>query len=511
MRKNLAVAGGVVLLVVATLLVPARASDIGADEPENPGVTVVAVIDSQFNPYHYDFLGSQHPWNLDADPTNDIDFTADPAGYIEGFPGATPLPLTLPTTPDQDISRVPPQDQAVWEQLRQSTADDVKLYRFPGTKVVGAAWLDHSPYQGNNEGHGTRAAAVAAGNLHGTCPECVFVLIAGKDEAVKWAASQPWIDVVTNSWAFGFTPAQLATHSRARAPIEATRAAVEAGQTIAVASLNQGFWESDRANSPLPEPSYLTGDQGPDWMVTVGSISADTEQTFTAAGKPVDISSYGEGYPSSGGTTATGESLFNGTSNATPVVAGTIARVIQKGRELLHDKSEGHRDGVVASGHRFRCGRENPSCPLGDGVLLRAEAQATVFQNVLPSPPVIKPTHSRIPSTEYSYAYQGHGVVYGRMPSDKYANKQQRYLDEQKRFLDVLRGDATSRDRPPGEQNWMTVDSKCRQRLWGMWTGGYYHEGVEPSLHPVTDPLATTFNAWCSAMPKGAWDKAYYG
>jgi hypothetical protein len=31
--------------------------------------------------------------------------------------------------------------------------------------------------------------------------------------------------------------------------------------------------------------------------------------------------------------------------------------------------------------------------------------------------------------------------------------------------------------RPKGEQQWMIVDSFCRQHLWGSWNGGYYLDG----------------------------------
>ena len=45
------------------------------------------------------------------------------------------------------------------------------------------------------------------GNLHGTCPECLLVFInygdqAGAEAAIEWAESQPWIDLISNSYGF---------------------------------------------------------------------------------------------------------------------------------------------------------------------------------------------------------------------------------------------------------------------------------------------------------------------
>lgn len=68
----------------------------------------------------------------------------------------------------------------------------------------------------------------------------------------------------------------------------------------------------------------------------------------------------------------------------------------------------------------------------------------------------------------------------------------------------AARGDVAPYDRPAGERNWFTIDSKCRQRFWGTWSGGYY-TGDEPVLDRQADPLASTFDAWCSQLPEGAF------
>jgi hypothetical protein len=473
-------------------------------------VTVVAVVDGGFSPYHLDFRGSYHPFNQDADPSNDIDFTADPATYVSGMPATTPVNLTLPDAPDADVSGFyEGADKDEWAKIELSTPDDVKMYRFPGTKIIGAVNFretdtvgpgveisDPYPFYGDNDSHGTRSAAVAAGNLHGTCPECVFVLVNGTTpEALAWAASQPWIDVVTNSYGHSkvgdLVLSQVRDNIYFGSPVDATRAAVESGQTI-VFSAGNGF-----ANAfDVPMLTYWSSEKGPDWIVTVGAVDPRADQQYSGAGKPVDISSYGSLYPSTGGPTANGEGEHSGTSNAAPVTAGTFAAVIQHGRELLGDLTEGHHDGVVAEGDPVSCGGANQSCPLADGVLTRSEVQDVVFHNVLPSK--VGATADTVwPSSQYTYYYQGHGVIGGRMNT-------LRYQLEQQRFTDALVGAVADFPRPPGEHNWMVVDSKCRQTLWGSWNAGYYR-GVVPTLDPVADPIATRYNQACSAAPDQAF------
>lgn len=475
-----------------------REWDVAAEPaPAGPqGVTVVAVVDGGFNPYHYDFVGSQHPWNLDGDASNDIDFSADPATYISGYPGAQAINLTLPATPDADVAtRHTGVDAAAWSTFEaSSTVADAKMHWFPGTKVIGAVSFNGSGtrFWGGNDSHGTRSAASAAGNIHGTCAECVFVLVNGATtEALAWAASQPWIDVVTNSYGHNlvgqFAAGVVRDNIWLDAPVEETKAAVTDGQTI-VFSAGNGLVNA----FDVPMLTYWSSEKGPDWMVTVGAVDPRADQQYSGAGKPVDISSYGSSYPSTGGTTATGVGTHSGTSNAAPVTAGTIARVIQRGRTLLGDTTEGHAAGVVASGTPVACGSANPSCALADGVLTRAEAQQAVFHNVLPSK--VGVTADTVwPSTEHAYYYQGHGVIGGRMNG-------RRYVVEQQRFAAYLTGAVAAFARPAHEQTWMTVDSKCRQVIWGSWSGGYY-TGTTPALDPAQDPIASAFNEWCSRSP----------
>lgn len=244
----------------------------------------------------------------------------------------------------------------------------------------------------------------------------------------------------------------------------------------------------------VPMLTYWSSQKGPDWMVTVGAVDPNAKQTYSGAGKPVDISSIGSSYPASGGTTADGEGTHSGTSNAAPVTAGTFAKALQSAREALGDTSVGHTGGVVASGAPVACGDAVPDCVLGDGVLTRRELEDAIYASVLPSATDVA-FDTTWPSTPLGYYYQGHGVVVGRIDGDA------SYEAEWTRIADHLRGDAPPYPRPDGEENWFQVDSKCRQHIWGAWNGGLY-TGQAIALDPVEDPIATKVDAWCSTIPE---------
>lgn len=464
--------------------------------PEDRSVTVVAVVDDAFNPYHFDLLAHQHPWNRDATSDNDINLYADPSTYIEGYPGAQALPITIPTDPGHDVGDLYQEDAGLWDQMEGSTAKTSNLYWLPGTKIVGALNLsgaflaphDDEEQLEPNDAHGTRSAASAVGNWNGACPDCLVVLVEGfEPEALRWAATQPWIDVVSNS--YGHSAAPVARDNiYTGAPVETTRAASEAGQVI-VFSAGNGLANSFVA----PAHTYTSSEKGPDWMVTVGAVDPQSDDTYAGAGKPVDIASVGDDYPSTGGTTANGTGTHSGTSNAAPVVAGTFAQVLQRARELLGDTSAGHANGTVAQGDPVTCGLALETCALGDGALDRSELRDLVFHSVLPSPTEVSCCQTTLPTTQHAYYHQGHGVVHGILDG------RQVHRDQVSGMVAVATGDQAPPDRPTGETDWFVVDSKCRQALWGPWSGGYY-DGTEPALDPAEDPLAIAYDQICSKL-----------
>jgi hypothetical protein len=489
--------------------------------------TVVAVIEpvvaatttnpNGFSPYHLDFTGAQHPWNTDADPTNDIDFNADPSPWLPGYPGATPVQLTLPTSPTQDVSTLHDQDAAAWGSMQASTLDDVHLYRLTGTKIIGAAAFSFpsdsvvqldSPtiYSKDNlEAHGTKTSSVAAGNIHGTCADCVLVLLRGNAEAaLTWATKQPWIDVISNSYgaATGFPTSQPAAE-------QSLHDGVVDGQTVTWSAGNGAD-----GSSFAPDLDYFDYRPGSDWVVTVGGTTPGDDQP-DGSSKPADVAATDSGYPAAAGTTAGGTSAFAGTSNSSPVVAGTFAEALTKARMLLGDTVPGHANGVVAEGSPRPCDAGLASCPLDDGVLTRAELQKALFDSIYPSPPrydgvapagavntaaaVAHPVPPLSPAVS-----EGHGVIHGRLNAARYDAEVQGYVD-------ILRGGVAPGPRPPGEHAWLATDSMCRQRLWGTWDGGEYKPGdpapaFDPTADPTTAAATQAWWAWCSVLPADSGD-----
>lgn len=518
-------------LAVVTLNVGAAASftyeetiALGAIGPTtHHSPTVVAVIDVEgFSPYHNDFLAGHHPWG-DA-----IDFGLHPSTYVDGYPTTAPsLTLDLPETDGENVNTLRLKDAPTWATMKKSTADAPNMYWLPGTKVIGALNFSSTPFAGPNDSHATTSTASAVGNIHGTCPECLVVMINAGPGALEWATSQDWIDVVTNSyeqsWVGSVANAVLPVPGVLRDSLwwggedRLTKAATEKGQSVVWAAGN-GLVAGALQSPPQPT-TYVSSQRGPDWVVTVGGVLPDGQKA-SGAGKPVDISSVALNYPSTGGTTADGAGKHSGTSNATPVVAGTLAKVIQMGRDLLQDDDGRHADGVVGQGMPVKCapqsriapglhrleeekGGGQADCPLGDGILTRDEVEDTVFHNVLPWPMhdlqyeggplnggsgVLYP---RVPTTAVAFAYVGHGVVRGTSDPTRFAL-------EQLRFFDALQRRGAKLARPVGEEDWMIADSRCRQRLWGTWGGGYYHGQDWPTVE--THPAALGWDGWCSAF-----------
>jgi hypothetical protein len=508
--------------------------------------TVMAIIEpvttdqtfaTGFSPYHIDFLGRDHPWNTDANTTNDIDFNANPATYIPGYPAADALNLHLPVADTDAVSPLWTADAPVRNSMALSTATAVHPYWLPGTKVVAALRFGSAPFdpRPDNNGHATMASSVAAGNFHGTCAECLLVWISVATEtdetsALDWAAAQPWIDVISNSYerstavtaTSGTTTVTVGgkegLYLGSKTSSRTLKAVQDRGKIVAWAAGN-GADDS----FVTPTSAYWSSEKGPDWVVTVGAITPVNDQPLRG-GQPVDISAYGNQYPAAGGTTANTSTTFSGTSNATPVVAGTMAHMIQWARDATGDNLAHSDPQVVAQGRPIPCGAGVARCPLDDGKLTRTEVEQTLFNTVLPSPPRQLPqgttatapnpnptVGTNTPSTKISpdtalvdelrdlpavdsYITEGHGIVYGKYDSGRYAA-------EQRILQSALFGTAPLPARPPADPTWFVVDSKCRQKMWGTWGMGLY-TGKLPAFDSNVDQTAMAWNSVCDQIPQ---------
>lgn len=510
-----------VALVVALVaqLSPVSAGDVYAavQAKGSPGsarsagpadATVIAVIDNAFAPYHWDYLASKMPQAQDKDRANDLPLDRAPDTWLPGFPQASSfksyksLDLTLDEkSATTAIAALDAKDSKEWESVKQSTADEVNYYWMPGTKVIGALDFAGNKIHGDENAHGTGTTSVSVGNIHGTCPSCllVFLSYSGKksgEAAIEWAMSQPWIDAISNSYGFS-----LAYRERfySGSNVKLQRKATERGQTIFFSAGN------GQANAFLvPNTTLLSSQEGPDWIVTVGAVSPGSHASYTGHGKPADIASIGSRYPAAYGSPmvgGTGGGGFGGTSNATPVIAGTYANALYQARQDMKGPSRIQSGGVIAKGS-FRCGFAR-KCELGDGKLTAAELRTRLFEGAVHTEAGMTPAGvGSLPVlADEEFMNEGHGSYFAR----ETGKDRERDLEFLNRLYFPLTGVSKPPKRPEGERQWMIVDSYCRQHIWGPWDGGYYRDGKTelPQPDAAAWPLRTAYQSICPTLQPG--------
>ena len=385
--------------------------------------SVIAFVDSGINPYHRDFRAP--------------DFTHHPSKFIEGFPkNARPLRLSLGLADRKGYAAARKRDESKWARVKKD-----KLYWIPGTRIIGGYSTDDGGTSPDNpwverpildeNGHGTGVASVAAGQVFGSNPDALIVMVEGLGEAsLEWATAQRWIDVVSNSWG-----------NRANLPLgdpSSTRRATRRGQSVVFSAGNgatntnssTAFPEDGPVEDPCkcktPDSDVSATDpwSGPSWQLTIGAASPINGQAHWWHSIPVDVSSFGSKWRAAGawGVKTKIDKAdeqtrdFGGTSCAAPTTAGVLSSLILRARQLFNDRRGGQRPRqVVAAAQRgakrFRKG------PLADGKLTRTEAEALVVKTAFPveaDPEKITWDYAVRPTTDAYYTYQGYGVVYRR-------------------------------------------------------------------------------------------------
>lgn len=478
--------------------------DGGDSEPDNQiqdrngdGYVVVAVVDSGSNPYHFDFLGDFMPQHKDSDASNDIPLHQDPSLWLEGFPGADAFAsysrLDLTLTPDNGEAvpaELHAEDSDEWAKVQRSTADSVHYSYIPGTKAVG--WVTFGGGDGwAASSHGVGTSSVSVGNFHGSCPECLLVMVDGLGEqANRWVEEQDWIDAQTNSWGYaslGVVRDRIYTGS----DTEAQRAAVERGQGIFFSAGN-GLANTFTATNP----TLLSSQEGPDWIISVGAISP-TGTSYTGHGKPADVASLGSAYPSAGGATVSAESTFGGTSNATPVTAGMYAKALHEVRMAI-GSTRVQDNNTIASG-AAGCGEANPDCPLADGIITYVELRDALLEASQHTPEgysvgLVGGTELPVTSSveELTLMAEGAGSFLGLMEGSDV------YQAEVDRILSHLDGSRMP-DSEPDVKAWQHALSVCRQSIWGSWDLG--HATLLPGAGPDPAwPTRTFFEDGCPSL-----------
>jgi hypothetical protein len=512
------------LLALATVAALAPAPFLASGEAAAPkdgrgDATVIAVIDSAFSPYHWDFMASRMPQARNKDRSDDLPLTTSPDKWLPGFPSPRSfasyngLKLSLSMDPDAKPADLYAKDKAKWDAVKPSTDKDVNYYWLPGTKVVGA--LTFGPTEitrynptapiesagtihGATDQHGQGTASVSVGNQFGTCPECLLVFIQYSDpgsaeRAIDWAMKQPWIDAISNSYGFSSTVAGRDRVYNA-SNVELQRQASMRGQSIFFSAGN-GMENAFTA----PNNTLLSSQEGPDWIITVTATDPNGG-TYTGTGKPADVAGIGHSYPSSYEATSVsnkGRYGFGGTSNATPTIAGTYGRALYLARRAMPGASKTQSRGLIAKGS-YRCGSKRRNCELAGG-LTATELRFRLLQSAVSTGEGYTDgalgvtTTPRVSDTHW--AAEGHGTYAARLRGDA------AWQAEFKRLWGPLTGTAAAPKRPAGEREWFLVDSWCRQHIWGEWTGGYF--SGNPSKLPANDsahPTRTSYRNGCENL-----------
>lgn len=447
------------MMVAAAAVVAGGVTDAGARtpaaQPARVATTVVAIIESGVNVYHDEF---DRPA-----------LKAHPSSFLPGYPrNASALSLDLA---QRDYLTAVRADDADWRGLKPGA-----LRYVPGTNMVGLIWFPGSPLDKSQnvsvgsessdpprpvlddyQFHGTGVASVLAGKTLGSCPQCLFVLVHAddKEQGFAWAAAQPWIDIISNSWGGPLgvpTRATGGNPQRAAEPsAELTRRAVDAGKIVLFASGNGATGLGAVTPSPAQhDETYTSAYTGPPWILTVGAAKANGQPT-NWHDIPVDVIAQGEKRPAAPEESISGKSVFYGTSCATPVAAGAIGHALLQVRRAVRDHGTGARGGSLvkpAAGTRPRNG------PLSDGSLtwsevLDAARAVAAWREFAPGSLADDPLVT--PTTPASFAYQG----FGRLDTDSVPL-----------LTDVLLGRTPTPERAE-MQPWATQHETTRTRLWG--------------------------------------------
>lgn len=468
----------VCLVTAAAVCLPALPARAAAARTPRP-MTVVAHIDTGVNPYNKNFrdrspLAYKHP-----------------STYIEGFPAdAQALKLHL----DMPYEEAVKADEDVWKMVRRGT-----LYWIPGTKIIGAISMgaggascpqvkiptviatndgtcsEHVIL--DDAGHGSMTASRSAGIFTSLAPDARLVTIEGLGaSSVEWAADQRWIDVQTNSWISLVPPPvpSAVTDAFARAAIEMPTFAASGNGSAYVAG-------------GAPTPTYLLS-TAPPGVILVGGHDNGRSTLWSGAPPHIVADAYaGPTAVFNSSTEIRPDPISCCTSAASPYAAGGAAALIQEARRILHDRTTGHDDGVLAEG----CPSTSKG-PLADGDLTVDELKDVLFHTAEAFPAEGK--HDGLvhwagdprPPDQTEYGPGGNPfclgctttpVPWSTLPSEAdgaaYAFIGYGAINERsvKAGIDVLRGKTDQPDRPAADAQY-ELDQTVRAAEFGGEVGG---------------------------------------
>jgi hypothetical protein len=410
----------------------------GVTEAAPPAVrphVVVATLDTGTNPFH-------PVWRRDQ--------SRHPSTFLPGYPRSA---------------------KAARLSFRSSFKDSVKasgsalaafrggaLTWVPGTNIIGT-WahptdelpvFDATTRVAPSHAHGASASSQIAGRGTGTSPDTWLVVMdrtadGGEDvyrsnaEGLRWAADQPWIDIIH-------------TNIQNAVPLADESNAVAAGYAEAVVyALSKGKVVVSAGGNFYGEPTETSPHAGPPGVLVAGANDNCGYSDYSNPDPHVVMDGMGTqaADPAGFGTVS-----FSGTSSASPRTTGYVAELLLRLRRA-YGYTGGIRDGalvVVPPGRRPATG------PLADGRLVAAELHEVVRKTADP--------HS------HDSAYDGSqgrtcvsdpGAGPAFYPKMGYGEVSEHTLPA---ALDVLTGRVPMPARPV-EDSFYTASEAARAAFWG--------------------------------------------
>lgn len=333
-------------LFVLLALIPSVAES--QEVPAEPDPVVVATFDTGTNPFHPCF---RRDWTR-ADGQS----VESPREFIPTYPAdATPLPLTFGDTYGDSLS----ESQDALEAITPR-----KLHFVPETNLsfYGTAWTEFV----DNYPHGAQASSQIACEQYGLAPNAHLVILnwydnnAAGPELIRWAAAQPWIDVVH----LNIQDYPLPGRAREIDDVIASGKVVVIAAGNGVAGLGPSYpMELSRWNGP--PGSLIAGANDNGGYAAYSNLSPHVvmDGCGTVAAAPTGFGSTG----------------FSGTSSASPRITGYVARLLGELRAEF-----GHTGQGLLT---IPDGSPRPATgPLADGVLVASEVHDAVRATADPNP-----------------------------------------------------------------------------------------------------------------------------
>ncbi|MGH2711294.1 MAG: S8 family serine peptidase [Actinomycetota bacterium] len=366
MLRSAALVGSAFLLLSPVPGVSAQTSEV----PEPFPHVVVATLDTGTNPLHPSWRREQ-PYH--------------PSTFIPGYPAsAEAIQLDFQDTFEDTLEGSKP----ALSTLKEKSFP----YWFPGTNLIGT-WsaptdaipiFDTRAQAGATHSHGASASSQIAGLDLGMAPDAFLVIVdrtlnnaAGgstnadvyrtNGEALRWAADQPWIDIIH-------------TNIQNVVPLAGNQVPYEPGYHDAVEyALSKGKLVISAGGNWYAEPTETSPHAGPSGVLAAGANDNCGYTDYSNPDPHVVMDGYGTVAAAPNGF---GTATFSGTSSASPRITGYSAQLLLEIRRRF-----GYTDGMVDGALMVLPPAQTPAeGPLSDGRLTADELHEVIRKTADPNP-----------------------------------------------------------------------------------------------------------------------------